>query len=147
MPLVFYRKTKSGIEILLQKRSKYVDRNALFWDVSAGGHVDYGEEKLDAAVREAREEIGANIDKSQLELLYTQRVPSNFRVIYLYDYTGAPDDFHFDDHEVAEVKWVNINDFKDFIDKNAKPPLKKDQYQVSQILDFLQKTGDFSPEE
>lgn len=45
-------------ELLLQKRSIWKDRNPGRWDSSAAGHVDSGENYLEAAQRELREELG-----------------------------------------------------------------------------------------
>lgn len=45
-------------ELLLQKRSIWKDRNPGRWDSSAAGHVDSGENYLEAAKRELREELG-----------------------------------------------------------------------------------------
>jgi 16S rRNA (adenine1518-N6/adenine1519-N6)-dimethyltransferase len=46
-------------ELFLQKRSIWKDRNPGLWDSSAAGHVDAGEDYLQAARRELQEELGA----------------------------------------------------------------------------------------
>lgn len=38
----FYRYASSGIELLWQRRSDKVDRYPGKWDISAGGHINYG---------------------------------------------------------------------------------------------------------
>jgi 16S rRNA (adenine1518-N6/adenine1519-N6)-dimethyltransferase len=45
-------------ELFLQKRSIWKDRNPGLWDSSAAGHVDAGEDYLQAARRELQEELG-----------------------------------------------------------------------------------------
>ncbi|MBN4070702.1 NUDIX domain-containing protein [Olleya sp. AH-315-F22] len=57
--------TKKG-EILLQKRGSKKQTFPNFWDVSVAGHVLAGEAIEDAALREVKEEIGIEINKSQL---------------------------------------------------------------------------------
>lgn len=58
-------------ELFLQKRSIWKDRNAALWDSSAAGHVDAGENYLEAAKRELQEEIGI-----ECELTAIGRLPS-----------------------------------------------------------------------
>jgi 16S rRNA (adenine1518-N6/adenine1519-N6)-dimethyltransferase len=45
-------------ELFLQKRSMWKDRNPGLWDSSAAGHVDSGENYIQAAHRELQEELG-----------------------------------------------------------------------------------------
>ena len=56
--IMLYRFKDEKVEFLFQHRSKFVDRNPEKWDVSAGGHINFEEKKLDAAKRETEEEIG-----------------------------------------------------------------------------------------
>ncbi len=49
--------TKNG-KILIQQRGKHKSTFPLRWDVSVAGHVMAGEDILDAAIREIKEEIG-----------------------------------------------------------------------------------------
>lgn len=140
-----YRRGKDGLEFLWQKRSEKIDRYPGDWDISAGGHINLGETKIDAAVREAREEIGAEIDVSELKLA-TMR-PFNkdrFAWVYLVDYTDKVEDFHFDDEEVSEVKWVKYNEMKEFREKFAKVPLKKDDLTFGSIDVWLRAHGELA---
>lgn len=123
-----FRKTTTGLEVLFQKRSSKVDRNAGKWDVSAGGHINVGESVIDAAIREAREEIGATISRDRLKLAVVTSSFSANLIMYEFicDYTDQPNNFRFNDEEVSEVKWVSISEFDNFIDQYAKDPLKED---------------------
>ncbi|MCH5327636.1 MAG: NUDIX domain-containing protein [Coprobacter sp.] len=44
--------------LYLQKRAEHKDIQPGKWDTAVGGHVDYGEEPLQALYRESREELG-----------------------------------------------------------------------------------------
>lgn len=125
----FYRRTAAGgLEVLFQHRSEFVDRNAGKWDISAAGHMNYGENILETAIRESQEEIGAKISEPDLQYIFSARSTCGKNLINHYllcDWTEKPDDFHFDDQEVSEVKWVSFEDFDQFIDENVKDPVKK----------------------
>ena len=139
-----YRRTPGGIEVLFQKRSPYVSRNQNKWDTSGGGHIDFGEDLLDAAARELHEEVGATADKSKLQFLFTRNDGHRVASVFLYDYTDQPNseaDFHFDDQEVSEVRWVPLSDLPEFWCENAKRSLATDfvhRYCLMEKLNSLQ---------
>lgn len=138
-----YRRNKDGLEFLWQKRSENIDRYPGDWDISAGGHVNLGESLVDAAVRETREEIGVKITADELEFVTMRSFNKNrFAWVYLVDWTGKKEDFHFDDNEVSEVKWVKYNEMDDFRKKFAKMPLKKDKLTFEMIDVWLRAHGD-----
>ncbi len=62
--------------LLLQKRSATKDTFPGRWDTSVGGHVTFGQSYLEAAVREAREELGVDLDPDSLEYLHLLRFRS-----------------------------------------------------------------------
>lgn len=66
--VILLREGGRGPEVLLQLRrgTGYMDGH---WACGAAGHVEAGESVLDAAVREAREEIGVVVDPRALEPL------------------------------------------------------------------------------
>lgn len=125
-----YRINSEGIlELLWQKRSEKIDRFPGDYDISAGGHINLGESLTEAAVREAREEIGANITTDDLQFVTEAQFNKNrFAWVYMVDYTGREEDFKFDDGEVSEVKWVPYAEMEEFVAKYAKAPLKNDKF-------------------
>jgi 16S rRNA (adenine1518-N6/adenine1519-N6)-dimethyltransferase len=54
-------------DLYLQKRSRLKDMNPCVWDSSVSGHLDAGEDYLQAAVRELGEEIGIAANAEDLE--------------------------------------------------------------------------------
>ncbi|MBQ3352627.1 NUDIX domain-containing protein [Candidatus Saccharibacteria bacterium] len=128
-----FRKHGNTFEVLFQKRSPYV-RNANKYDASAGGHVNYQESPQDAAVRESREEIGADLKKSELKFFETSVNKWSMFFDFLYDWTGKPDDFHFDDQEVSEVRWIEFDNLDDFVKKHTKDTIALEHPQVIELL-------------
>ncbi len=56
----------SGGDLFLQKRSMNKDENPGFWDTSAAGHVNTGEDYLTSAHRELEEELGISADLKEI---------------------------------------------------------------------------------
>ncbi len=125
---VFRKNSEGVLELLWQKRAEGVSRYPGFYDISAGGHINLGESLVEAAVREAREEIGVEIEPLELGFVTMRGFNKNrFAWVYAVDYSEKEEDFHFDDNEVEEVRWVPFDLTKDFREKYAKPSLKKDE--------------------
>ena len=108
-----WRRGKSGIEVLLQRRSLTKKRRPGYYHISAGGHINLGELPIETAVRETKEELGIVIDPSLLYLAHIVRMPSRWRDfahVYTYELRGD-ETFSFDDGEVASVEWRRLDDF------------------------------------
>lgn len=113
-----WRLTDHGVELLLQKRAQDKYTWPGRYDISAAGHIDLGEDPLTAAVREAREEIGFDIDEANLRFIGAHRccvvapdkswTENEIRFLYLLQAT--PDmSFSFDDGEVESVEWMPLD--------------------------------------
>ena len=134
--IMLYRFVDGDVEFLFQCRSKFVDRNPEKWDVSTGGHINSEEDPLDAIVRETREEIGAKIEKKNLELAAAYvREKRNLIYLYFCDWTNLPDEFRFDDREVSEVKWIKFNDLVAFW-PSLKPNVESDPIFQTFLLEW-----------
>lgn len=138
-----YRYNDSGeLELLWQKRADGIDRYPGYYDISAGGHINLGETIVEGAIRECREEIGAEILASDLQFAFTKPFNKNrFAWIFMVDYSGRPDEFHFDDKEVSEVKWVSYRETEEFRKKYAKPPLQRDDITFINLDDWMRMRG------
>lgn len=115
--VMLYRYKDGEVEYLFQHRSKKLRANPDKWDVSAGGHVNLDERRIDAAAREANEEIGIKVGINELELAAIYRRWIVMITLYFCDWTGREDEFCFDDGEVEEVKWVKYSQLDDFAPK------------------------------
>ena len=139
-----YRRRDDGVlEILWQRRSSKVNRYPGDYDISAGGHINLGETLVEAAIRESHEEIGAEITMEDLRYVTMRPFNKNrFAWIYAVDWTGKPEEFHFDDMEVSEVKWVPFSETEEFRTEFAKAPLKKDALTFACLEEWFKQHGD-----
>lgn len=111
------REGVDGLEVLLQLRAQDKATWPGYWDISAAGHVDFGESAFEAAKRETREEIGVEIDDNALSLLFVRRdlmkfddfIENELRWVYLYVWQDA--EVTLQDDEVEKLEWVALDDF------------------------------------
>ncbi len=104
---------------LLQKRSAKVETFPNCWDVSAAGHVDEGEDYVDAAKRELKEEVGIDGVKLQEvnsfyhEITVNNMLLKRFNKVYR---TVIPASVSIkpNPEEVAEIKWLEPQAIRDF---------------------------------
>jgi isopentenyldiphosphate isomerase len=91
-------------ELLLQKRSLRKDIQPCRWDTSVGGHLDPGEDYLQAALRETREELG--IEAPALTFLYRSRLRNDVESenvgTFMLTHEGP---FPFDPGEIEQVRF------------------------------------------
>lgn len=110
--LLLTRKNNNKEEILFQKRKNtgYCDG---FYDLSASGHVDENESMKHAMCREAKEELGIDINVEDLEFVCMIHKISNDGVIYYNGYfkankwNGKP--IINEPEKNEELKWIDIN--------------------------------------
>lgn len=113
-------------EVLLQLRAKNKKLYPDLWDVSAAGHVTAGEDVITSAKREIGEEIGIKINKDNLyffkktkvPLIYKSMINNEFYYIYFYRYDGDISNLKLQTAEVAQIKFVPINQIKTDYQKN-----------------------------
>ncbi|MDB5182548.1 MAG: hydrolase [Candidatus Saccharibacteria bacterium] len=116
-----WRHKDNTIEVLLQLRASDKRTWPSHWDISAAGHIDLNETPRQAAVRETFEEIGLSVKENDLSPMFV------FHADYTDEGSGAIENewqftyelnlvlnklFKFADGEVAEVKWISLDDLE-----------------------------------
>lgn len=104
----------SKCEILIQQRSSNKDILPNIWG-STTGCIISGEDKLDGAIREVKEEIGISIAKNDLDFI--RRI---FRQDMIWDIYFVYEDVDLSKvvlqtEEVSAVKFVSIQEFRDML--------------------------------
>lgn len=107
--------------ILLQKRSPTKDLYPNKWDLSVGGHVNYGDSYLETAVRELEEELGIRTAPSDLKFLKEILVtlPNSQEFFHVFEYhLRDNDNIKPSREEVAGIKWLSQKDLINDLQKH-----------------------------
>jgi len=97
-------------ELLMQKRSMKKDEAPGKWCSSVAGHLDSGETYDDCVVREAKEEIGLELDSVPTKLFKIDAIEetgNEFTWTYMVNANGP---FVFDPCEVTELQWFKLKE-------------------------------------
>ncbi len=137
-----YRFGEQGLEFLWQRRSELVSRYPGDYDISAGGHINFGETVTKGAIRETYEEIGVKITAEDLEFVTMRPFNKNrFAWVFAVNWTEREEVFSFNDREVSEVKWVEYAKMDEFREKLAKKPLKNDKLTFAALHEWAKMHG------
>lgn len=101
-------------EVLLQKRTANKIRNPNKW-AKTGGQVDSGETVEEAIFREVKEELGIEIPKEQIKVIEIHKSNDKnkrFAYNFIFVVNYKIDDYMLQKEEVAEVKYVTIEEIE-----------------------------------
>jgi isopentenyldiphosphate isomerase len=102
-------------EFLIQKRQPWKKGWSNMWDCSAAGSAILGDSSEMAAVREAKEELGIDLDIDHGERLFTVKFSCGFDDVWLVRQNVAIEDLILQEEEVAEAKWANPDQIREMI--------------------------------
>ena len=105
-------------EILLAKRSKNKLNFPNVWGPSAAGSVEEGETYEENMVKEAKEEIGINLDKIILGPKKRESDDHEFFAQYFFTTISSSTKFILQKSEVDEVRWISLEKLKEWYLKN-----------------------------
>lgn len=107
-------------ETLVQQRSLTKKVNPGLWVNAAAGHIGSGEDPNETVVREAEEELGIIVNPI-LHKIYLDRdhQSQESRFFYAYYAVYDKDDISVDPSEVADYKWLKVDELEGKIDKDC----------------------------
>ena len=123
-------------EVLLQQRAAQKNTWPNRLDISAAGHIDLGEDPLAAAIRETKEEIGIEVDSSQLQEIARVKayltadsgaIENEFQWLYLLE-LPQEQDFNLQKSEVKALVWKSLEDFEAEYETDRYVPHGKNYY-------------------
>lgn len=134
-------------EVLLQLRAKCKEMCPDVWDVSAAGHIGAGEDVLDTAIREIKEELGVDVPSQDLKFLEIQKRELDYKEIrnkefvyvYLLKFDGDPKDFVLQEEEVADARFFSTNKVRKGLKENPEKYIISDIQYWYDILDMVDK--------
>lgn len=111
-------KNKDGKYLISQRNAKR-KTHPLMWECP-GGAVLKGESSLEAAVRETKEEVGIDLKNRKGQLLFSKirksdgkKTSDNILDVWLYEYDGKISLENATTDEVAQAKWLDVEEIKD----------------------------------
>lgn len=123
---------KGSFDILLQKRSSNKDAYPDCYDISSAGHIPAGQDYLTSAIREIKEELGLNVDRTELKFIgmHDGEVKTSFygkpfhnhelSAVYLYHKELDPRKMKLQKEEVQSVKWMDFEECLTQVRKGSK---------------------------
>lgn len=118
-------------KILIQKRAPFKKLEPNVWAMT-GGSVIVGETSLNTIVREAKEELGINIDEKELKLATKFRTGHVWVDTYILKCDYDIEEMEFQKEEVSEAKWATWEEIDELVKNNN---FIKNRWEfVSQIL-------------
>ena len=107
---------------LISQRSKTRKVNPLKFESTAGA-VLKGENSLQAAIRETKEELGIDLNPSMGKLIFSEVrkeldgiVFNDIKDVWLFNYDGEADLKNATTHEVESAKWMTIDEIYELYD-------------------------------
>lgn len=142
-----------GWEVLLQKRSACKDSNPGCYDISSAGHLSSGDEPLEGAVRELREELGLVMEPGDLHYVGRHRgtfqAPFHGRMFHdnelssVYVITKEIEDGQLvlQEDEVESVRWMDYETCRRAIREGTLPNcIYADEFDM--VGEYLRKLED-----
>ena len=117
---VWIRNSKG--EYLISQRSANRPTFPLMWEC-VGGSVVKGEDSIQGAIREAKEEVGVDLLPEKGQVLFTKtrkiiegKIFNDILDVWLFEYDGEVDLSNATTDEVAQVTWMNRSQIKELFD-------------------------------
>jgi len=123
-------------EILLQRRCATKDSHPNMLDISSAGHLTAGDDSLEGAIREIKEELNLDVNKNDLIFIKTVKnisrpredfINNEFADMYMLRTNKKIEDMKFQEDEISEIMYVPYEKFKEMVNNNQPDLLRHDE--------------------
>ncbi len=109
--------------VYLQKRSMSKLIQPGKWDTAVGGHVDYGEQTIDALYRETREELGIEISNPEFLCSYLFKSSVEYEYVNVFCINvGADFAPILSPEEISDGRFWTVNEIEQAMGKGVLTP-------------------------
>lgn len=112
-------------KMLIQQRQPFKHGWPDMWDVSVGGHVISGETSDQGAQRELKEELGINVDFTDIRPSFTVNFDTGFDDYYILRKDIRLSELTLQESEVQAVKYADKDEILSMIDSRIFIPYHK----------------------
>ena len=127
-------------EVLLQRRCPTKDSNPNMLDISSAGHLSAGDDSVQGALRELKEELNLDIKPEELHFIktlkrsskYTETFINNeFDDLFIVRTDKKIEDMKYQEEEISEIIYVPYKKFKEMVN-NKQPDLLRhdDEFEI-----------------
>ena len=122
-------------DVLLQRRCPTKDSNPNMLDISSAGYLSAGDNSLDGAIRELKEELNLDVSKEDLTFIktlkrsskYTETFINNeFDDLYILRTDKRIEDMKYQEDEISEIFYVPYKEFKNMVNNHQPDLLRHD---------------------
>ncbi|MEE8131583.1 MAG: NUDIX domain-containing protein [Candidatus Paceibacterota bacterium] len=117
-------------QLLIQKRSSNKDSHPNMWDISSAGHILAGDALITTAIKEAKEELGIDLQEKDFEYLFTLRsqkvlnegafINNELDDVYLVKLDLDISKLNIQKEELSEVKFTHFAELEKIINSDDK---------------------------
>ena len=137
-------------DILLQRRCAMKDSNPNMLDISSAGHLTAGDDSLDGAIRELKEELDLDVKPDELQFIKTLKrsskytttfINNEFDDLYILRINKTIDEMNFLKEEISEIFYVSYKEFKNMV-RNRQPDLLRHDEEFEIIFNLFDEEFD-----
>jgi len=132
-------------DVLLQRRCATKDSNPNMLDISCAGHLSAGDNSLDGAIRELKEELDLDVRPEELQFIKTLKrsskytatfINNEFDDLYILRTNKTVDEMNFQKEEISEMFFVSYKEFKNMV-MNRQPDLLRHDEEFKMLFNLF----------